>query len=352
MTNMDNILENVAIGRWSAQFKRSDRQVNKLHETDSELLEIPGLVDDYLAVTIDTVAEEITTGLYREPFTMGWVTIMACLSDLAAVGAWPLGVVISVSCEPGRDQAFITEIARGMEEACQTAGTSILGGDTNTTDAMSLTACSFGLVPRIKMITRCGCRLGDEVCHGKSGQWKCPWPGTPFGGSQRTVSRIRLPHAGPQAGELIRKYGTACMSTSDGLLSTLDQLMRLNNNGFRIEFNPGGILEPAVMKVCQETGTSPWMMLAGLHGEFVLVGTARPDAAGDLRAHGNAAGIEMIRIGKVVERPDITLVSSEEKETVIDMVGIRNLLQDVGGNLERYLAEFWKIGEDTGLNSM
>jgi thiamine monophosphate kinase len=127
MNALNEIIENRAINSWVRCFTRDAHQLNRPHESDAEIIPIPGDPTRCLAVTIDTVAEEITTGLYRDPHTMGWVTIMASLSDLAAVGATPLGLVISVCVEPGRSAEFTRGIAQGMEDACRALGVFILG---------------------------------------------------------------------------------------------------------------------------------------------------------------------------------------------------------------------------------
>lgn len=353
MNLMNKIQENVEIGHWTNYFSRNPKQCNKLHETDAELLEIPGDLDRYLAITIDTVAEEITTGLYRDPYTMGWVTIMACLSDLAAVGATPLGVVISVSYEPYRDQKFISEIARGMDEACRELEIFILGGDTNTTETISLTACSFGMTERDRLMTRTGCSPGDEVFI------------TGGAGSGNALGLVRLsnlsddlypeyfyrPRVNLKAGRLLRNHASCCMDTSDGVLTTLDQLMRLNDVGFDIDCRWGEILSAEVIELCNKTETPPWMMLAGLHGEFLLLCTI---PAGNMEKIGsdlNSEGVDLIHIGKVKESPGITLKLSSGEKVDIDMAPIRNLLQTVNGDLDRYIQEFWNIGRKWGLNN-
>lgn len=353
MNIMNKIQENVEIGYWANYFRRNPNQYNKLHETDAELLEIPGNSERYLAITIDTVAEEITTGLYRDPYTMGWVTIMACLSDLAAVGATPLGVVISVSYEPYRDQKFISEIAHGMDDACRELEVFILGGDTNTTETISLTACSFGFTERDTLMTRRGCSPGDEVFI------------TARAGSGNALGLVRLsqlsddlypennyrPRVNFKAGRLLKKYASCCMDTSDGVFTTLDQLMRLNNVGFDIDCQWEKILLPEVTELCNKTGTPPWMMLAGLHGEFLLLSTIPAGKVDKVRSDMRSEGTDLIRIGRVKESPEITLNLETGEKVDIDMAPIRNLLQTVKGDLNQYIQEFWKIGHKWGLNS-
>jgi len=74
MKPLAGILEIREINRWVRHFIRSPLQQNAPHASDAELVEIPGNRAFWLAVTIDTVSEEITKGIYRDPFTMGWVT--------------------------------------------------------------------------------------------------------------------------------------------------------------------------------------------------------------------------------------------------------------------------------------
>ena len=146
MNTMREILENATIDFWAQHFKKSPDQVNEHHRSDAELIRIPGDSENCLAATIDTVAEEITLGIYRKPYTMGWVTIMASLSDLAAVGADPIGMLIAVSMQPGCDSNFVDQVAQGMADACASQGVFIIGGDTNETPVTSLTGCALGLV--------------------------------------------------------------------------------------------------------------------------------------------------------------------------------------------------------------
>ncbi len=162
MSILEEILENKAINAWARHFARSRFQVNKPHESDAELIETEDS-SHLLAVTIDTISEEISQGVYRDPFTMGWVTVMSNFSDLAAVGAEALGIVISVALEPRQADSFRDGIARGMAAACQALGVFILGGDTSTARELSLTGCAFGFVPRGEKLMRIGGRPGDVV---------------------------------------------------------------------------------------------------------------------------------------------------------------------------------------------
>jgi len=351
MSRMKEISENVIIDSWLEHFLRTPRQFNEPHEADAELIEIPGDSNHYFAITIDTVAEEITTGLYKDPYTMGWVTVMACLSDLAAVGAEPLGMVVSVSVESHRDKTFTKSIAQGMEDACRTLGIFILGGDTNITPTISLTGCAIGIVPRKKVITRCGCKPEDALFI------------TGGVGAGNALGLVRLanmpddyfpeesyrPVARLKEGQLLRNYASCFMDTSDGLLTTLDQLMRLNGLGFIIHCDWEKILSPQVLEFCNHTKTPHWLMTAGPHGEFELLFTIPSKEENEFLAEAQSHGINPIRLGRVQQTPVVSLVLPSGQRVDVDVAPLRNLLYTVEGDLKRFLKEFRAFGKKWGL---
>ena len=91
---LNQILENSSIKNLVKIFSRSPLQQNRLHESDAELINLPG-TNITLAITMDSIVEEIEAGLYTDPYLIGWMTVMVNASDLAAVGAKPLGILIN-----------------------------------------------------------------------------------------------------------------------------------------------------------------------------------------------------------------------------------------------------------------
>jgi thiamine-monophosphate kinase len=160
---------------------------------------------------------------------------------------------------------------------------------------------------------------------------------------------IYRPVAHIQEGLALKTYAGCCMDTSDGVLTTLDQLMRINGYGFEIHCNWEKLLNSQVLKFCQKTKTPPWLMLAGPHGEFELIFTLSA-------AHKNALARKQqnpiagaIKVGKVTKTPEITWIPPSGKKIKIDMAIIRNLLDTVEGDLDRYIKEFRSLGKKWGL---
>ena len=156
-----------------SRFIRSPKQLNKVHETDAEIIELENSPYN-LAITIDTISEEIKTGLYSDPYQIGWMSVMVNMSDLAAVGASPLGIVISQILPKDISDDFLSKLQNGINDACKKCGTFVLGGDTNFGDELIISGCAIGTVEKGKYLKRVGCKTGDKIyVTGKVGNWKC-----------------------------------------------------------------------------------------------------------------------------------------------------------------------------------
>jgi thiamine-monophosphate kinase len=352
MSGMDGIRENVIIDAWANRFRRSPDQHNKPHEADAELVEMPGEPERLLAITIDTVCEEITHGIYREPHTMGWVTAVASLSDLAAVGADPIGVVVSVSTPSDVGQAFVRDAAEGLEYACRAHGVFILGGDTNTATTTSLTACAVGLVPRERVLTRRGASVGDGVfLSGYAGA------GNALGLARLTCmpdeafpeSKYR-PTAELAMGRLLRGFATSCMDTSDGVLATLDQMMRLNDVGFVVDCDCSRLLDPDVLELCKRTKTPHWLMAAGPHGEFRLIFTVPPEKVAGFVAATHREGLGPLSLGTVQPKRAVTMATTSGEMVDVDVARLRNLQYEAGDDMGGLVSGFLAAGKEWGLD--
>ena len=84
----------------------------------------------------------------------------AAVSDLAAMGAVPVGVLIALALTE-RDLARVEELADGIGECVRSAGTVILGGDITRGDMLSLTLTVLGAAD--SPLLRSGARVGERV---------------------------------------------------------------------------------------------------------------------------------------------------------------------------------------------
>jgi len=274
METIDKIKENALINILAGGFKRSHDQLNKVHESDAELINLPEACVT-LALTTDTIAEEIETGLYGDPYMAGRMIVNVNLSDLSAVGAKPIGLLLSECFAEGTDKNFISELQRGISDACDEAGTYILGGDTNTGTKTQIGATAAGLITDGIIITRKGCSAGDILfASGKLGAGMRFAFSAFLAGNRESLFPFK-PINRTKEGIIVRKYGSCCMDTSDGAIATLDQLMRINGKGFVISAEYKDYVDERVLAMAGQNHIPGFNFLAGIHGEFELIFTVR-----------------------------------------------------------------------------
>ncbi len=92
---------------------------------------------------------------------MGWISVAANLSDLAAVGAKPLFLLMSWGIPSSFGEREISEIASGMGKCASFHGVRILGGDVNRTEKLVINGTAVGFCQ--KPISRAGAREGDVL---------------------------------------------------------------------------------------------------------------------------------------------------------------------------------------------
>lgn len=151
---IDQIFKNSFINSLINNFPRSTLQINKVHESDAEIIMTGEDSKDFLAITTDSIAEEIKSKLYDDPYLIGWMSAMVNFSDLAAVGARPLGILLS-EILPSKYSANDRErLQAGINDASKKCGAFVLGGDTNTGDELIITGTAIGILENKKFVSR------------------------------------------------------------------------------------------------------------------------------------------------------------------------------------------------------
>ncbi len=329
-----DVLENVMLRRLTAPLVRSPFQYNGLLESDAELVRVPGTSDLWLAATTDAVVEEIQTGLYADPRLLGWMTVMVNLSDLAAVGATPAGILIAETLKRGMPEKAVLEMQRGIDDAVRACGTHVLGGDTSIADHQEMCGTALGFVRSEKPLTRCGCSAGDILyLSGPAGT------GNAFALAHFTHADpfLFFPVARVREGVLLPGRASACMDTSDGLLATLDQLCRLNGTGFELDAAWEKALDTASRSVFLGAGLPSWISLAGQHGEFELAFTIPPAREAGFLQQAAGIGWKPRRMGVATLQRGIILPIGGIPH-VIDTEAIRDHASRFSGDLNGYIA--------------
>jgi len=178
---------------------------------DCAVLEIG---NEALVLTHDMLVEGVHTLPGQDPADIAWKLVAVNLSDLAAKGARPLGVLLGHMLGPGDDR-----FAEGLGEALSRYGVPLLGGDTSSGGpprCWGLTA--IGRATHRPVPSRTGATAGDTVwVTGPLGAAMAGFEALRDGTDSDSVA-FRRPLACLAEGEALAPLASAMMDVSDGLL--------------------------------------------------------------------------------------------------------------------------------------
>ncbi len=301
-----------------------------------------------LVVTTDILVEGVHfSDRTTSPSDAGWRAVAANLSDLAAMGAEPVGITVGLGLRGETEVSWLEGLYQGMAECLQQ--TPIVGGDVVRSPTNTIAITAFGRVDPQRVIRRSSAQVGDAIVitgsHGKSkaGLELLLYPEKYQQGSetanfpedyremirahQRPQPRLDvLPYLADLAdlntlaeeshigAEL--DYHVAGMDSSDGLVDAICQICRASGVGARIDRSALSIPEAITRMVSNKTALD-WVLYGGEDFELVL---CLPLAAAQslVQSLGTGAAI----IGTITTEPAILLLS-EKVETL-------NLTQEKG----------------------
>jgi thiamine-monophosphate kinase len=228
------------------------------------------------------------------PGDVGWKALMGALSDLAAVGATPVGALVAL-CVPGGsgDGELALGVMAGVAEASTASGCPVVGGDVSESGQLVVAVTVLGSVEPAgpPPVARGGAEPGDMLlltgpCGGsaaglrtlraRGGTGRDPGPDTPSASQayRRPVARVR-------EGQLSRAAGAhAMIDVSDGLALDLHRLADASDAGFELSAIP--IAPAATLDEALGGGEDYELVIAleARHAEQLVAAYS----AGDLRA--------------------------------------------------------------------
>jgi thiamine-monophosphate kinase len=255
--------------------------------TDDAAVISPPLGMD-LIVTKDAMVEGVHTprGEARDLFARK--LLRTNLSDLAAMGAQPLGAFLAVVWPRAHASSEPEDFARGLDTDLRLFGLPLLGGDTVSSDGPLVASLTLlGVAPRGSAVRRSGARPGDLICVsgpiGDGGLGLAAVQGELEDTSGYLARRYRLPDPRLDLVEPLRAHASACLDISDGLIADARHIatasrVRLEIDLERVPVSDAGASWLAI----QEDEAAARLRLATSGDDYELLLTAAPEAAGAL----------------------------------------------------------------------
>jgi thiamine-monophosphate kinase len=269
---------------------------------DAAILDIGGRS---LVLTHDMLVEGIHYRPDDPPGGIAWKLVAVNLSDLAAKGARPVGVLLGYSLgEDEWDEAFVA----GLGTALAAFGLPLLGGDTvrgRGARTLALTAIgeSDGPVP-----SRAGGRPGDHL-------WVSGTIGDSGAGlrglGEALVERYRNPRPRLEAGQRLAPLVSAMMDVSDGLLIDASRLAAASGTAVEIDLAHVPLSEALLSAVGE--GREARLEAATAGDDYELLFAASPERAVDILALQDSLGLPFSRIGTLTGGTGLRLSAGDER---------------------------------------
>ncbi len=265
------------------------------------------------------------------PSMLGAFAVEVAVSDLAAMGGRPLGVMCALGLPPDTERAWLASLARGMATAARRHGTSVVGGDTKAAPAPTLAMTALGTARSDRCLYRRGARPGDVLL--LTGPLGGPAIGyhelRRAGGSGMTparrlaaLRRVYGVRARVSAGLALAGVGgaRACIDLSDGLGVAVHQLCEASGVGARIGWDALPLAR-GLSAAARGLSVDPVELALGFGGEYELLAAVRPRAVGAALEALRASGARSARAVGTVARGHEILLEREGGAVAISPVG-------------------------------
>ncbi|MGB7442946.1 MAG: thiamine-phosphate kinase [Coleofasciculaceae cyanobacterium] len=247
---------------------------------------------------------------------VGWRAAAANLSDLAAMGADPLGITVGLCLTDNLAVSWVEQLYRGLTDCLEKYNSFVVGGDVCHSTVLTVAITAFGQVYPHRILRRTTAAVGDAIvvtgCHGASRAGLELLLNPEVGQNLSQLEQLSLTqvHQRPQPRldvlHLLEQIAgktpqITAMDSSDGLADAVVQICRASRVGATIYRNllP---LPPVLNKLVSPEQAIDWALYGG--EDFELVLCLAPEPAQELvNKLGKGASI----IGNITAETEVLL---------------------------------------------
>lgn len=258
-----------------------------------------------LVFTHDILAAGIHYLSGDPPSDVAWKLLAVNLSDLAAMGARPLGVLLGLGLSAAEDDAWVTAFVAGLARGLDHWSIALYGGDTVSGLAQAvLGLTAIGQVEPGKALGRSGAQPGDIVY--VSGTIGDAGLGLRIAKREAApekflLNRFRRPEPRLALGQALVGLATSAMDISDGLLIDAERLAAASGVAVTIELARLPLSAAALARTAD--GDVDRLERAAAGDDYELLFTLPADVR-------PPAGFSVTRVGQVAPGAGLTVIGT------------------------------------------
>ena len=184
-----------------------------------------------IVITSDMLVEGRHFFMNADPELLGRKALAVNLSDLAAMGAKPIGFTLAIAL-PTVDIVWLEAFSKGLFAVANQYSCPLIGGDT-TAGPLTISITAFGSIPSGKAIRRSGAKVGNDIwTSGTIGDARLALAALrheitlPESDLKQIEHRMHNPTPRVELGMKIRELASAALDISDGLLGDLHHILK------------------------------------------------------------------------------------------------------------------------------
>jgi thiamine-monophosphate kinase len=262
--------------------------------------------DEEIAITSDMLVEGRHFFAGADPELLACKALAVNLSDLAAMGAKPLGFTLAIAL-PKADEAWLKSFSKGLFATAKEYSCPLIGGDT-TSGPLTISITAFGSTPNGKAIRRSGAKVGDDIwASGSIGDARLALAALrheiilPSEDLQQIEHRMHQPSPRVDLGIQLRDVASAALDISDGLLGDLSHILKQSKVDARVDLD-----KLPKSNTLQKQDAPIQNLFAACGGDdYELCFTAHPSQREKIQAISETLNLPLTLIGEILPRVDI-----------------------------------------------
>lgn len=283
----------------------------------------------------DTMIEGIHFAATSSAGDIGYKAVVANLSDVAAMAGRPRFALVTLGVRKDRGPPWVLELYRGLLEAAEEYGVSIVGGDMSRSGHGVVSITVVGEADESTAVTRSRARPGDRLfvtgvlgaaagglrllearATSAVGAAGATWSQQLLSAHLRPVARIAEGRALGAAG------ASAMLDVSDGLGKDLSRLCRASGVGAVVRLADVPVA-PALEELRRIVPVDPLELALGGGEDFELLAALPPESISGGKMERELGGVPaaITEIGEIREEEGLVAVGEDGSERPLDARG-------------------------------